>query len=81
MARATTDEERKSKLRQAYAQATQELREENRDRFNALYSEKAAALGVEWSPRRSPEQKAEDAFDELLTEYPHLRERVDQTAT
>jgi 23S rRNA A2030 N6-methylase RlmJ len=77
----TTDEERKSKLRQAYSQATQELREENRDRFNELYAEKAAELDVEWSPRRTAEQKAEDVFDSLLAEYPHLRERVGQTAT
>ena len=70
------DDTDKGLLRQAYGAATQELREKHREEFNELYSAKASELGVEWSPRKTPEQKAEQAFDTLLRDYPHLAERV-----
>lgn len=73
-----TDAERKEKLRAAYGKATTSLRENHRDEFNKLYSEHAAELGVEWSPRPSEEQKAEQQFEDLLTNFPHLRERLDE---
>ena len=78
MAKGTTvpDEERKAKLRKAYGQATTELRELHKDEFNNLYSKAAGALGVEWTPRPDAEQKAEQAFDQLLLDFPHLRERI-----
>lgn len=66
----------KALLRKAYGAATQTLRDNHRDEFNKLYAEAAAAEGVEWSPRLTPEQKAEAAFDNLLAEYPHLAERL-----
>lgn len=68
--------ERKDLLRQAYGKATAALRDKFRDEFNQMYAEAAAELGVEWSPRLSDEQKAERAFEQLLTDYPHLAERV-----
>lgn len=68
--------ERKDALRKAYGQATNTLRDTHRDEFNKLYSEAAAALGVEWSPRPTEEQRAEQQFEELLNQYPHLRERA-----
>lgn len=68
--------ERANKLRKAYGEATAQLREEKRERFDELYAEKAKALGVEYTPRLSPEQKAEQTFEALLEEYPHLREKV-----
>lgn len=77
---AATEKDTKALLRKAYGTATQELRDNHRDEFNDLYAEKAAELGVEWSPRRTPEQKAEDAFDTLLRDYPHLAERVPSTS-
>ena len=68
--------ERKEKLRKAYGTATQRLRENHRDEFNTLYSEAAAELGEEWSPRLTDEQKAEAQFADLLTNYPALRDRL-----
>lgn len=68
--------ENKAALRKAYGQATQALRENHRDEFNDLYSKYARGMGVEWSPRLTPEQKAEQAFDNLLSEYPHLADRI-----
>jgi hypothetical protein len=68
--------ERKDLLRQAYSKATARLRDEHRTEFNQFYAEAAKDLGVEWSPRLSDEEKAERAFEQLLTDYPHLRERA-----
>ncbi len=73
-----TPEERDKRLGKAYTTATQELRKAHRDEFNDLYQKYAAEAGVEWSPRLTPEQKAEQEFDRLVTEYPHLAERFAQ---
>lgn len=70
------DLDRKAALRQAYGQATKELRDTYRETFNEMYAKAAAALGVQWSPRPSDEEQAAMQFDELLTRYPHLRDRV-----
>jgi len=75
------DDNAKALLRQAYGQATQDLRTNHRDEFNELYAARAKELGVDWQPRMTPEQKAEAQFDELLEAYPHLRERVTESAT
>jgi hypothetical protein len=65
-------------LRQAYGTATQQLREQHRDEFEDLYTAAAKELGVNRTPRLTPEQKAEQEFDELLAEFPHLRDRLTQ---
>lgn len=72
------DAERKSALRKAYGQATQDLRDKHRDEFNQQYAERAAEAGVEWNPRLSPEEKAAAEFDALLAEFPQLKERLTQ---
>jgi hypothetical protein len=61
-----TPEERDRRLQKAYTAATQELRQTHRDEFNDAYSRHASELGVEWRPRPSAEQKAEEQFDALL---------------
>jgi hypothetical protein len=71
--------ERKNLLRRAYGMATTRLREQHRDDFNTLYEEAAKELDVEWHPRKTPEQKAEEQFETLLRDYPQLAERVQQT--
>lgn len=70
-----TAEERDKRLQKAYTAATQELRTKYRDEFNDLYSKHAAEHGVEWSPRLTAEQRAEQEFDRLLEQFPHLRNR------
>jgi hypothetical protein len=67
----------KALLRRAYGSASQKLRESHRDEFNELYAAEAAELGVEWSPRKTPEQRAEEQFQQLLQEYPSLREKIE----
>jgi hypothetical protein len=75
---AMSAEERDRRLQKAYTAATQELREAHRDEFNDLYSKHAADQGVEWKPRLTPEQKAEQEFERLLQDFPHLMDRFPQ---
>jgi len=74
----TPSEDRKTALRQAYGEATTKLREAHRDEFNDLYAAAAKKHGVDWSPRPTEEQQAEALFDDLLTRFPALRDRVGQ---
>jgi hypothetical protein len=68
-------EEREKRLSSAYNRASQALREAHRDEFNTLYREHAATLGVEWSPRLKPEERAEQELLTIFDAFPHLRER------
>jgi len=68
--------ERAGLLRKAYGAATTRLREQYRSEFDALYSQEAEALGVDYKPRPTPEQKAEQDLAELLAKFPHLRDKV-----
>lgn len=63
-------------LRKAYGAATTRLREQYRTEFDALYSQEAEALGVDYKPRPTPEQQAEQQLAELFEKFPHLREKV-----
>lgn len=74
----SADEKRSSLLRKAYGAATTRLREQYRTEFDALYSQEAEALGVEYTPRLTAEQKAEQQMQALLAEFPHLAEKVAQ---
>lgn len=68
--------DRKDALRKAYGQATNDLREKYPEDFATFYSERAKALGQEWHPRLSPEQKAAQEFDRLVAEFPFLADRL-----
>lgn len=65
--------ERQSALRSAYGSATRVLRENHRDEFDGLYQREAKALGVEYTPRLSAEQRALQQIEALLAEHPSLR--------
>lgn len=67
---------RDSALRKAYSQAARLLRENHQDEFNTLYQAAAKELGVDWSPRLTPEQKAKEEMERLLAEFPHLRDTL-----
>jgi hypothetical protein len=77
----SADEKKKSDeatLRQAYGQATTKLREAHREEFQRYYKESAEALGVEYKPRLSKEERAERDLDALLKEFPHLRSKFEE---
>jgi len=69
-------EDKATLQRAAYSAAEKRLREENRDRFNALMAEEAQARGVDWKPRPTAEEKAQAELDRLLAEHPALAERL-----
>lgn len=68
----TPQQEREAGLNKAYAAANSRLRTAHQDEFNGYYQEEAAKLGIEWSPKPTPEQKAETEMRALLDTYPHL---------
>lgn len=72
--------DREKLLSQAYNRASQILRERHRDEFHKLYGEHASDLGVEWTPRLTPEQKAEKELQTIFEAWPELRERYQQAA-
>lgn len=68
---------RQGALRKAYGQATALLREQHRDEFDGLYAQEAKALGVDYTPRPSAEQRALQQIEALLNEHPALRNQFD----
>lgn len=75
---AESDAERKEALRKTYDIATQKLRERFPEEFIDLRKEAAKELGIEWEPRMTAEQRAEQEFNRLVEEYPHLAEQLRQ---
>jgi hypothetical protein len=58
--------------REAYSAAERRLREENKDRFDALVQEEATARGVTYQRRLTEEEKARQKLQELLAAHPGL---------
>ena len=71
-----TETDTKALTRKAYGAATQALRDNHRDEFNSLMKQKAADLGIEWEPRKTPEEKAVDEVNRILSEHPSVAERL-----
>jgi len=70
------EQDRDATIRKAYSAAAKELRERHRDEFNALQQKHAKEMGVEWSPRLTPEDRAAQQMESLFAEFPGLRERM-----
>jgi hypothetical protein len=71
-------EDRAAALRKSYGEATAIVRDENRDRFEELYEERAKANGVkDYTRPLSAEKKAEKALADLLEAHPHLADKVE----
>lgn len=64
--------------RQAYGKAQARLREAHRPEFNEYMAEEAKALGIDWSPKPTEEQKAAQQLHALLAAHPHLREAMQE---
>lgn len=65
-------ESAKDKVRSAYSKATTRLREAHKEEFNTLMAAEAKALGVEWKPRLSAEEKKRAALREAIAADPEL---------
>lgn len=77
MAEELTKEERDKRLRSAYGKATQDLRDTFRADFETFYKARAAEEGIDWEPRKSPEQKAREQIEALLAQFPSLSYTTD----
>lgn len=78
---ATTDEQtakdkRTVGLREAYSEAQATLREKYRSEFEDLYVAAAKKRGIDYKPKPTPEQKAKQELEDLLRQFPHLRDEV-----
>ena len=73
--------ERDKLMSRCYGQAQTELRERHREEFNSLYQKTLAGVGIEWTPRPTPEQLALDQVTKYLNEFPGLAERLADTLT
>lgn len=63
-------------LRKAYGLATKRLREAHREEFDGLYGAEAKALGHEYTPKPTAEQKAAEELDTILAKFPALKSRL-----
>jgi len=66
-------------VRRAYSKAGTTLREKYREEFNGLVKKYAEDEGVDWSPKKTKEEKAQEEFARLLEEYPHLADALPQS--
>lgn len=62
--------------REAYSAAEKRLRDEYRERFDALVQEEATARGVTYQRRLTAEEKAEQKLQALLAEHPGLAAKL-----
>ncbi len=72
---------RQAALNAAYAEASNTLRSNHQDEFNALYKAAAAARGETWNPRLTKKQKAEQELARLLAEFPDLKDNLGPAQT
>lgn len=67
---------RQKALNAATAAANKRLKESHLDEWNKYMAEEAEQRGQEWSPKKSPEQRAEEEVARLIEQYPHLAEKI-----
>lgn len=67
-------------LSKARSDALATLREENRERFNALITDKMKTAGFDWKPRPTKAEKAEAELRRLLAENPELAAKAPEIA-
>jgi hypothetical protein len=68
--------ERDNLLRKAYGTATTQLREKYKDEFVLLQQSAAQKLGLDWSPRKSKEQRDREKLQAILNENPALKDEL-----
>jgi hypothetical protein len=64
-------------LNKASGIASARLKDAHIDEWNGYMAEEAKALGEQWSPRLSAEQRAEVELKALLDAHPNLKDRLD----
>lgn len=71
-----TKASRQAVLNQASAAAMATIKAENIDRFNELMIKEAQDRGEKWSPRLTPEQRAEQDLADLIARFPNLADKI-----
>lgn len=80
--RETTErKEREKLLGEAYTAATRTIRDKYRNEFNQQMKTEAKSRGIDWQPKLTPEQQAEQQLREILAAFPQLREKLAETAS
>lgn len=65
-----------SLLRKAYTIATTQLRDAHKEEFLKYQQAAAQKLGVDWTPRKTKEQRAREQVSKLLEANPALRDEL-----
>lgn len=75
MSESSTPETKTSEqlLRESYSAAERRLRLAHPDEFNTLRAEEAKARGLEWAPKKTKEQAAQEQLDAIYADFPDLR--------
>lgn len=73
------DEAAKARNKVYYA-ARAELIENHQDEYRKLLEKHAEEAGVTLTLRKSPEEKAQEQLNKLLTDFPHLAAKVEPVA-
>lgn len=68
-----TVEQRKSR---AYNKAFKRLREAHKADWETFIGEEYQTEGLEYRPRLTPKQRAQKTIEDLLAEYPELKDEV-----
>lgn len=68
-----TDDQKKRDARRAAERA---LREAHAEEFRALLEAEHEARGVEYRPRLSEEEKAEQTVKDLLAQFPQIKDNL-----
>lgn len=66
-------------VRGAYSKAASTLRETHREEFNDLVKKYAKEDGVDWTPKKTKEEKDREAFEALLAANPQFAEIAQQS--
>lgn len=70
------EEDRNTKVRKSYHEATNRLRAKHMDEFRELQKDVAKELGIEYTPRPTKEEKARQQLLDLLRDNPSLETEV-----
>lgn len=71
---------RSAALSKASSTAFNRLKEAHLDEWNGYMAAAAHELGERWTPRLTPEQRAEQELARLLADNPSLRAKIEQGA-
>lgn len=69
---AETEQTEAQKKAKAYGAATARLKDAHRPEWLGLVAEEMSSLGIEWSPRPTPEERAAQQMAALIAEFPGL---------